>query len=127
MASHSGLEIHQLRAFVTLVEHGRVTAAARALDRAQSTVSEALAGLERTIGAELAVRGRGGHAARLTAAGEALLPHARAILAAVDNAHAAAARTTRDARASVKIVANESTSTYVLPCIRSIIRRRSPA
>lgn len=126
MASHSELEIGQLRAFVTLVEHGRVTAAARALQLAQSTVSEALAALERVLGAQLAVRARGSYSLRLTTAGEALLPHARAVLAAVDNAHAAVVATTRSARTRVDIVANESTSTYVLPRAIAALRERWP-
>src|SRR5262245_15055049 len=73
----TALELRHLRAFVMLVEHGGITAAALALEHAQSTVSEALAALERSLGAELIVRGRGSNSARPTAAGLALLPHAR--------------------------------------------------
>jgi Bacterial regulatory helix-turn-helix protein, lysR family len=69
------------------------------LELAQSTVSEAVAALERSLGAQLVVRARGGDGARLTEAGEALVPHARGILAAVDHAHAAIAGATRSARA----------------------------
>src|SRR5262245_25695784 len=126
MASRSGIEVRQLRAFVALVERGRVTAAAKALELAQSSVSEALAALERSVGAELVMRGRGRDTARLTAAGLALLPHARAILTAVDGAHAAVARVTRGARGNVSIVANESTSTYLLPRVLAELRRQWP-
>ena len=124
--SHSGLEVRQLRAFLALVESGRVTAAARTLALAQSTVSEALAALERALGAQLVVRGRGSNVARLTAAGQALVPCARDILAAIDTAHAAVAGATKSARASVEIIANESASTYVLPAALAELRQRWP-
>ena len=126
MASPTGLEVRQLRAFVTLVDRGGVSAAARALELAQSTVSEALAALERAIGAQLAVRRRGSYTGRLTTAGEALLPHARLILSAVDNAHAAVAAVTQHARGAIDIVANESTSAYLLPPALAQLRRQWP-
>ena len=124
--SPSGLEIRQLRAFVALADAKRVTAAAGALGLAQSTVSEALAALERSIGAPLVLRQRGGHGLELTEAGRALLPHARKILAAVNDAHVAMAATTSRARANVDIVANESVSSYLLPDILPMLRQRWP-
>lgn len=120
------LEVRHLRAFVTLAELGRITAAAQALGLAQSTVSEAIAALERTLGAQVILHRRGGHGTVLTGAGQALLPHARTILAAVDDAHVAVARTTRSARAHLEIVANESVSTYVLPSVLAPLRQRWP-
>ena len=70
----SALEVRQLRAFLALVDHGSVSAAALALGLAQSTVSEALAALERAVGAPIVLRRRGAQPTALTAAGEALLP-----------------------------------------------------
>ena len=115
MRPHSTMDVRQLRAFVALVERGRVTTAARALGLAQSSVSEALVALERAVGASLVIRGHGNDKARLTDAGNALLPHARAVLSAIDEAQTAVASATTDARATVDIAANESTSTYLLP------------
>lgn len=125
-ASLSGLEIRQLRAFVALVERQRVTGAARALGLAQSTVSEALSALERILGTPLILRRRGGHGVELTEAGRTLLPHARTILSAVDDAHHAIAATTSRAHANVDIVANESVTSYLLPGILPELRRRWP-
>jgi len=125
--SRAGFEIRQLRAFVALVESGRVTVAAQALFLAQSTVSEALAALERNLGARLVVRRRGSHGLDLTEAGRAFLPHARSILAAVDEAHVAMAATTSPRRSSVSIVANESISSYLLPDILRTLRQRWPS
>src|SRR5688572_21192611 len=113
IASHSGLDIRQLRAFVALVEAKRITAAAEALSLAQSTVSEALAVLERSIGAPLVLRQRGGHSLELTEVGRAFLPHARKILAAVGDAQVAMAAATSRSPATVDIVANESVSSYL--------------
>lgn len=121
------VEIRQLRAFLTLAQLGRVTAAARALGLAQSTVSETLAALERRLETAVILRRRGNaDAASLTSAGRTLLPHARKILAAVDQAHAAVARAVAEARAHVEIAANESVSTYLLPQALSSIRKRWP-
>ncbi|HEY4592317.1 MAG TPA: LysR family transcriptional regulator, partial [Thermoanaerobaculia bacterium] len=73
----SGLELRHLRAFVALVDHGSMTAAAQALGMAQSTVSEAMAALDRTLGTPAVARRRGARGHPLTPAGRALLPHAR--------------------------------------------------
>ena len=120
------LEVRLLRAFVALAERGGVTVAAKALGVAQSTVSEALAALERAIGVPVMSRAQGRRAAQLTAEGEALLPHARAVLAAVDQARMSIASTNRSARATVEIAANESVSTYLLPPVLARLRPRWP-
>jgi molybdate transport repressor ModE-like protein len=122
----SGLEVRQLRALVALVDHGSVTAAARALGVAQSTVSEALLALERALGTPALVRRRGAAGGALTPAGGALLPYARRVLAALEEAQAAVAAVARDARASVEVLANESVSTYLLPGALGALRRRWP-
>ncbi len=123
----SAVEIRQLRAFVALVDQGGVTAAAQALGLAQSTVSEALSSLERAVGASVFVRKRGSHDVVLTDAGEALLPHARAMLAAIEAAHTAVASATPGARGRIAIATNESISTYLLGPALDAARRRWPA
>jgi DNA-binding transcriptional LysR family regulator len=120
------LEVRHLRAFVTLAELGRVTAAAEALRLAQSTLSETIAALERALGTPVTLHRRGSRDAMLTAAGHALLPHARKVLTAVDDARVAVAGATRSARAHVDIVANESVSTYLLPTALARLRYRWP-
>ncbi|MEP6618452.1 MAG: LysR family transcriptional regulator [bacterium] len=122
----SPLEVRQLRTFVALVEQGSVTTAAQTLGLAQSTVSEALSSLERAVGAAVFLRRRGAHEITLTAAGEALLPHARAVLATIDAAHIAVAGATTGARSRVAIATNESLSSYVLARPLSVIRSAWP-
>jgi LysR family hydrogen peroxide-inducible transcriptional activator len=122
----SAVELRQLKAFVALVERGSITAAANAMGFAQSTMSEALSSLEHAMGAPLFLRRRGSQELVLTAAGNALLPHARSVLDLIDDAHAAVANATRGARARVAIATNESVSTYVLGTQLAALRRQWP-
>ncbi|TNF28630.1 MAG: LysR family transcriptional regulator [Deltaproteobacteria bacterium] len=72
------LTLDQLVVLSAVVEHGSFSAAGRALRRAQSGVSYAIANLEDALGVSLF--DRSGHAPRLTEAGAALLTDARAVL-----------------------------------------------
>ncbi len=75
------MELRQLAYLVAVVEHGGFTAAAEELHVAQPGVSAQVRRLEAELGHELL--DRSGRRVRPTAVGEALLPHARAALAAV--------------------------------------------
>jgi DNA-binding transcriptional LysR family regulator len=120
------LEIRQLRAFTALVDRGSFTGAAEALGVSQSTVSEALASLERALGTAVVLRRRGSRGITVTDAGHALLPHARGMLAAVEAALVAVAEAEAGAQAAVDIIANESISTYLLPRVLPALRERWP-
>ena len=72
------LDLRQLRALRTVADEGSVLRAATALQWSQPTVTHHLRGLERELGAAVVTSGSGG--TRLTAVGEAMLPHAIAIL-----------------------------------------------
>lgn len=122
----AGLDIRQFRTLAALVDHGSMTAAAEALGVSQSTVSEALAALERSVGALVVARRRGAHGLSLTPAGRSLLPHARSVLLTIERAYAAVAEANNDARATFHIAANESISTYLLPPVLGVIRRKWP-
>ncbi|WP_068398219.1 LysR family transcriptional regulator [Kribbia dieselivorans] len=78
------MDIHHLRYFLAVADHGGVSGAAAALDAAIPTVSGALRSLERQLGQPLFERLGGGMV--LTAAGHALVPAARRTLRAVDAA-----------------------------------------
>ena len=71
------LKRRHLRQFLALVDTGSFTAAANQLHVSQPTLSAGIAELERTLGAPIILRER--RALRLTAAGNRLLVHARAI------------------------------------------------
>lgn len=79
----------QLLVFRAVAEYGTVTAAARELHVSQPAVSARLRSLETLVGAPLFHRAP--HGMELTAAGAALLPHARAIARAMSRASAALA------------------------------------
>lgn len=119
-------ELHQLRAFVALVEEGSVTAAARALKLSQSTVSETLAALERKLGTAVIQRRAGSREMVLTAVGQVLLPRARGLLTSVAETYAAVIQAAAEARAVLHLVANESVSTYVMPAVVAGLRTRWP-
>jgi LysR family transcriptional regulator, transcriptional activator of the cysJI operon len=74
----SGPSLQRLRVFVTVVDTGGVTAAARALDMAQSSVSSHLRQLEAEMGTRLLDREAG--ALRPTDAGTTMIEYARRVL-----------------------------------------------
>lgn len=87
-------EIRQLRSFVVLAEELNFTRAAQRVYLTQQALSAQIRRLERLIGAELLTRTT--RQVGLTEAGEALLPHARAVLAAVEQARTDVRRVARD-------------------------------
>lgn len=72
------MEIEQLRIFTALCEAGGFSAAARRLYKSHSSVSRAVAALERELGVTLCERSRSSFA--LTDAGERLYEGATALL-----------------------------------------------
>jgi DNA-binding transcriptional LysR family regulator len=78
------MDLRQLSYFVAVAEEGQFTRAAARASIAQPAVSAQISRLERELGETLFHRDR--RAVTLTAAGEALLPHARAALAAAERA-----------------------------------------
>ena len=76
------MDLRQLTYFVAVAEEGQFTRAAVRVSVAQPAISAQIGRLERELGEPLFHRDQRG--AVLTAAGEALLPHARAALAAAE-------------------------------------------
>lgn len=76
------MDLRQLSYFVAVAEEGQFTRAAARVSVAQPAVSAQIRRLERELGEPLFHRDQ--RQVRPTAAGEALLPHARAALAAAD-------------------------------------------
>ncbi|QPF71766.1 LysR family transcriptional regulator [Roseateles sp. DAIF2] len=74
------MELHQIRAFVTVARVGNVTKAADVLCVTQPAVTGQIKGLESSLG--VALFDRGGGRMSLTRAGEKLLPQAETLLAA---------------------------------------------
>jgi DNA-binding transcriptional LysR family regulator len=114
------MDVHgrDLRYFVAVAEDLHFTRAAERLFISQPALSKQIRMLERQLGAPLFDRGRDG--VRLTPVGEALLPHARQVLAAWDRGWTEAEQAKSRQRAT--LVAGMSTSpgrAGLLPAIRS--------
>jgi DNA-binding transcriptional LysR family regulator len=90
------LNLRHLRYFVAVAEEGQMTAAAQKLHLAQPAVSRAIAQLESQLGVELLRRNDRG--VTLTPAGDALLPKARVLIEANDDAALAARSLARSGR-----------------------------
>jgi DNA-binding transcriptional LysR family regulator len=84
------VNLRELRTFVTVVEEGRFSQAARRLHLSQSAISQTIRGLEKTCGVVLLERTSSGAVA--TSAGELLFAEARAVLARHEQAVAAMSR-----------------------------------
>ncbi|KQR00454.1 hypothetical protein ASF72_16555 [Arthrobacter sp. Leaf141] len=76
--------LERLRTLVTITDHGSISAAARTLGLAQSSVSSSLQHLENEIGAVLI--DRSGRSLRLTEAGWTMLHYARSIISLAEEA-----------------------------------------
>lgn len=83
------MQPRQLKYFLAVAETGSFTRGAKRVNVVQSAVSAAVAQLEHQLGVKLLERGY--HRVSLTAQGEALLPHAREVLSAIDSAREAVA------------------------------------
>ena len=95
------MELRQLEYLVAVAEEANFTRAAERIHVAQPAVSAQIQRLERELGQTLLDRSR--RAVRLTAAGEAVLPYAKAALAAVNDMHVAVDELTQLVRGTVTI------------------------
>ncbi len=119
--------LHQLSwdlisVFVAVAETGSLSAAAKELRQSQPTIGRQIKAIETELGVSLFYRHQRG--LDLTADGEALLPHAKAM-------HAAAAQFLLHAKerkqsgfaGTVRVTASQIISTYVLPRLIAEFRR----
>ena len=118
------LELRQLRVFLSVVELGAHARAARSLGISQSTISETLSALERSLGT--AIFRKASRGSVLTPAGEALLPHARRMLALASEMVTDLANVSSSVSATLVVAAVESLSAYVLPSPLAALRARWP-
>ena len=118
------LELRHLRVFLAVVETGTHTRAARSLGISQSTVSETLAALERTLGTPLFRKAAKGP--MLTPSGEALLPYAKRTLALTNELMTELSRVSNNVSTTLVVASVESLGTYVLPSRLAALRERWP-
>nr|WP_202454899.1 LysR family transcriptional regulator [Streptomyces sp. SID8367] len=96
---YGGVDPEVVRTFVAVADEGQIQLAAAGLGITQQAASKRVAVLERQLGVRLLLRTPRG--ARLTLDGQAFLPHARAVLAAVADAEAAVRPGARPLRVDV--------------------------
>jgi DNA-binding transcriptional LysR family regulator len=115
----------QLRTFADIAELGSFSAAAERLGVSQPAVSLQLRQLEHRFGVKLIERV--GRRAKPTAAGEALLVHARGIEAAIEAAAEAMAPHASGATGRVRLGTGATACIYLLPPVLRDLRHRFPA
>lgn len=118
------LELRTLRYFVTLVDVGTVTGAAKMLHMTQPTLSRQLSQMERQMGRRLFERRHAG--VELTEAGVALNRYARRILELADKASEEIGASDAAVSGSVHIGAGETGAARLLARAISAVRTRYP-
>jgi LysR family hydrogen peroxide-inducible transcriptional activator len=114
-----------LRAFVAVAEKQHFGTAATALGVSQSTLSQALSGLETGLGAQLIERST--RRVFLTTQGTQLLPQAQAVIEAAMAFSAAAAGSSDPLQGSIRLGLIPTVAPYVLPTLLAGLADRLPA
>lgn len=97
--------VEQLQVFITTVETGSFSAAARRLNKAQSVVSQHIINLE--VDCDSVLFDRSGRYPKLTPAGEKLLPHAQALILQHQRLKNSALGLSQNAPSELKIALDE--------------------
>jgi len=106
-------DLTDMRLFLTVVESGSLTQGARAMHLALASVSERIAGMEEVLGAALLERNRRG--VRATAAGEALVRHARSILGQVEQMRGELRTYATGLKGRIRLLSNTAAMAAFLP------------
>ncbi|WP_217619239.1 LysR family transcriptional regulator, partial [Achromobacter sp. GbtcB20] len=106
-------DLTDLRVFLSVVECGSLTGGARTMHLALASVSERIAGMEATLGAPLLERNRRG--VRATAAGEALVRHARIALGQVEQRRGERRTYASGLKGRIRLLANPAAMADFLP------------
>ena len=114
------LDTGKLQLFTAVAQEGSFTRAAERLHLTQPTVSQQLAGLEKTLGVPLVVRQPRG--IRLTQAGETLLPYAERILHLNQQAIESVLESAGQARRSMRLGVGHTLAIYLLPDLLNRLR-----
>lgn len=118
------MELRHLRYFEAVARHSHVTRAAAELHIAQPALSKQISQLEQELG--VALFDRVGRNVRLTEAGEALLPHARAVMAQVEAGRAEMAERVGLRRGRATVGTPPTVGTQLLPPVLAAFNRAYP-
>lgn len=118
------MNVSQLRAFIAVVDHGSFSEAARVLGISQPAVTMQVQALEADIAATLLDRGY--RKVSLTEAGHALLPHARKVLAEIDDARHSLDAVSTTVSGRLTVAASTTPGQYLLPRLLGGFLRQYP-
>jgi DNA-binding transcriptional LysR family regulator len=118
------MEIRWLEAFVAVAEELHFGRAAQRINMAQSPLSQVIRKLERELGTPLFDRST--RVAALTAAGHALLPHARTVLHEIELGKRATAASAGEVYGTVAIGFSGVLNHLTLPLLTRAVRSRYP-
>lgn len=117
--------LHLLESLCVVAETGSLNKAAEVLHLSQPAISRQIKALEAQLGAVLLTRTT--HGVDLTPAGQAVLPHARAALAAVSACKHAAAGASGSGPERLRIAAGLMITLYTLPPVIAAFKEAYPA
>jgi LysR family hydrogen peroxide-inducible transcriptional activator len=118
------MEIHQLRYVCAIADTGNFSRAAERCKIAQPSLSQQVLKLEEELGTKLF--DRLGRSIRLTEAGRAFIPRARAILHQMEAARSSAADQNTDLRGSVAVGVIPTVAPYLMPRLTARFARKYP-
>jgi DNA-binding transcriptional LysR family regulator len=118
------LDLHRLRLLRELRRRGTITAVAQALSFSPSAVSQQLATLEREAGMRLLEPA--GRRVRLTAQGELLVEHAEVLLADLERAEGALARSLDETTGTVRVAAFQTAVMALIPGVLAQLQSLHP-
>jgi LysR family transcriptional regulator, low CO2-responsive transcriptional regulator len=119
-----GITLTQLTAFLTVVRHGSVTAAAEELVVTQPSVSAAVSALERELG--LALTERAGRTLQPTPAGAAYAVYASDVLGLLEEGARAAREAAGEDSRTLRVSAVTTAGEYLAPQLIQAFRERHP-
>ena len=106
-------DLTDMRLFLTVIERGSITAGAQAMHLALASASERIAGMEAALGAPLLERNRRG--VQPTAAGDAFVRHARAILGQVEQMRGELRSFATGLKGRIRLLSNTAALAAFLP------------
>jgi LysR family transcriptional regulator, hydrogen peroxide-inducible genes activator len=118
------MEFHQLRYVCAIADTGNFSRAAERCQIAQPSLSQQVLKLEEDLGAKLF--DRLGRSVRLTEAGRAFIPHARAILEQMEVARLSVADKNADLRGSVAVGVIPTVAPYLIPSYTAAFAKNYP-
>jgi LysR family hydrogen peroxide-inducible transcriptional activator len=118
------MEFHQLRYVCAIADTGNFSRAAERCQIAQPSLSQQVLKLEEDLGAKLF--DRLGRSVRLTEAGRAFIPHARAVLEQMEMARLSVADKNADLRGSVAVGVIPTVAPYLIPSYTAAFAKKYP-